>query len=480
MGILSWIVERGLRGMVNKEVITGPGNGWENVLGGTTNWTDASDIWPRLSDAQRSAHYRKQSIVFACVRLICSAMHAAPLQIGEDRGDGFKEIPSHPVIGLLNRPNEWLSAAEFMEYHIAHLLLTGKSYIWEWRDPRGQVAELWPIPTHWVKVVPLGEIQGNAAQRQNEDRRFISHYNVKTPGASKPIPVPSQDMTFARFIDPNNFLGGISPLEAASRDVHLEYERTDYMAEMLDNLKVPGMVLSSEEPMHDEQRELLKSALSRMLGRGKRGSPLVLSGKGAKLEMQAPLKDLDWPGLSSMNESHICAVYGVPPLMVHARVAQENSPLSSPSLNAAERMFYRTTMSNLWLHNASALKRGLILNEGYDESLILRHDTSNVPALQEDKKEIAVMCSESVKGGFMMVNEARERMGLEPDDKLDGTYLIPMGMTHYKPGEEQQIKSEDDDQDHSEDDEWDNDENNTDEDADTDNGTQEDDTDGDE
>ncbi len=824
MGFYSWLVKAGLRGLRRKAEATGrsgPLNAsWEVVLG-DHKFTDAEELWGSLNDAQRQQVYKNHAVIYACVRLICTSFHAAPIQIGTESGSGFKPIENHPVLDVLYRPNSMMSYAELMEYHVGHLLLTGKSYIWEFRDPQGNVAELWPIPSHWVKIVPLGRIEGQAAQRQKEDRRFISHYEVQAPGAQRAIRVSTQDMTYVRFMDPTNFLEGVGPLQACYKDYKLDIERANYLVEMMNNLKVPGMIVKQQEEFTKEEREELKAVLENVVGRGKRGSPLFLWGEGAGVEMVAPLKDLDWPGLSSTSESHICCVpgtkivtkrgvvniesvteadevmthkgrwrrvskvmsrtvsdgvacvsakgleslrvtgnhpvcaarygqvrshgrqykhtewvdaakliakrtknqrgdfhaatipvleargketlrlsewvkgkrfstfehgeklkhthpmcnalpkevgftealgrlvgyylaegtawhgqvrfsfseketdyvatvqedlktvfgvdshiegngdchtstvvcqnamlcelfdsgrqnerivpewawaggkrffaamlaawvngdgnrdggrirvttaseslawgmrlvailcgkeasvrqfaqkpskingrpiresmgyvvswneanerrgsyridgphltttiqsveeepyqgqvfnleveedqsylttggtvhncaaFGVPPLMVHVRVAQENSPLSSPNLEAAEQVFFRTTMTSLWLHNAYALTRGLIQNEGYDERLELRHDLSDVKALQEDMTKTATVVATSVNSGVMQVNEGRERLGLTPDPKLEGVYLIPMGMTHYKPGQEELLGGNDESQ----------------------------------
>jgi HK97 family phage portal protein len=442
MGFYSWMVKTGLRGLRRKAEATGrsgPLNASWEVMLGDRSFSSAEEIWGSIDDAQRQAVYKTHAIIYACVRLICTSFHAAPIQIGHETANGFKAEKAHPVLDVLYRPNAMLSYAELMEYHLSHLLLTGKSFLWEFRDSRGEVAEIWPIPTSWVKVVPLGKIEGSATQRRNEKRRIISHFEVRAPGGHDKINVPVQDMTYVRFIDPTNFLDGVGPLHACYQDYKLDTERANYMVEMLNNLKVPGMIIRQEEEFTPEEREELKAVLQSTIGHGKRGSPLMLWGKGSGVDMVAPLKDLDWPGLSSMSESHIAAAFGVPPLLIHARVAQENSPLSSPNLEAAEQVFFRTTMTSLWLHSAYALTRGLVTNEGYDDTLELRHDMSGVKALQEDMTKTATVVSTSVTGGVMQINEGRERLGLTPDPKLEGMYLIPMGMTHYKPGQEESV-----------------------------------------
>ncbi len=439
----------GLNGLRRKAEATGrsgPLNAsWEVVMGQRSRLKD-SDRWPELTDAQRLEAYCVHAIVYACVRLICDSYHTASLEIGTWKDKSFKPLKSHPVLDLLYNPNPHMSYAEFMEMHIMNLLLAGKGFIWEYRNRLGVVTEIWPVPSHWVRIAPRGAHGESRCKAKKAEHRFISHYEVLPAGAKKPLIVPTKDMTYVRMPDPTNYLDGLGPLQAAWRNLRMDLDRENYLGDMLDNLQVPGLIVRQEEEFSPQEREAVRTALEKNIGGRNRGKPLLLWGKNTGVDAVAPLADLDWPGLSAMAESHICAAFGVPPLLVHARVAQENSPLSSPNLEAAEQLFFRTTMTSLWMRSAAALTRGLVHNEGYDTNLELRHDLSEIKALQEDLTKTVTVVDLGVRSGVMKINEGRERLGLEPDPELDGMYLIPVGMTHFKPGEEEEKPDADESQ----------------------------------
>lgn len=396
---------------------------------------DANGNWGTLDDLTRAEVYSKHALVHACVSLICAAYRKAPLSIGDYDNKGVFRANSlgwnHPVLRLLRRPNPAMTQTDFFTLDIARLLLTGKSYVWKWRNSLDQVSELWPVPSHWVTPVPLKTMPTTPT----DTRRVISHYLVAVPGRSTPYTVAARDMVDRRFVDPACLLDGVAPLDAARRRQKLDSASEDYFNDLLSNMFVPGPVLTQEEEPSTDQMAELRAAFLEKVGGEKRFSPLILWGKGAGITTPAPLSDLDWAGFAAMNESQICAAFGTPPLLVHARVAQENTPLSDPSLGAASRVFYENTMTALWLYSAEAWSAALLWQEGMPE-LHLIHDLRGVDALRENRQQVAHEVSLAVRNSAMSLADAQRRLGLDPSPELEGVYLVQAGVSIWRPATE--------------------------------------------
>jgi len=410
--------------------------GWRGleVILGDIEFADSDDLWGRLSQKGKMDAYGKHPLVRACCAVIVQAFREATPEVGAENADGeWEATRDHPLLSLLNDPNPDYTRSQFDEVRILQRLLAGESYVWEWRNAMGQVVELWPIPPQHVKPIPAKTLK----QTSTREGRLISHFECRLPGMKTAFPIPANDMLWDRFIDPTSFTGVSSPLDAAYHAYRLNEEKDNYILEMLENYDTPAVIYSSKEQMSPREKEDFRAALRQLAGKGtkKRGSALLLDDDMQAEPVQPPLRDMDWPGLSSMVESQICSAFGVPPLLVHARVAQENSPLSSPNLEAAEQVFYRGTMSALWRHDAEMLTGGLILGEQYDQSLEIRYDNSGIRALMDDMAEIATYCDMAVRNSVMTINEARKRLGLPPDDAREGVYLVPTGMIEMRDGE---------------------------------------------
>ena len=387
--------------------------GMEAVLTSLMNSVDGGppDIFHSLSASEMERMSCRMSVVFSCIKRIYTAAVEAKLILGTPgEGDEFEQTTNHPVLDLLNHPNPDMTYPDFLTHHLYHLLAAGVSFVWEIRNNGGQTEQLWPLPTSWVTP------------------RFVDNKLVGWEvfqGSGKIALVDPADMIVTGFPDPSHPGRFCGPLEAAMRDVQLDRERENYLAEMLANIKIPSMILKQPHPWTEPQKNEARLALEDRLGRGKRGGPLFLGGEGADVSVVTPLADLDWPGMSTLTETRICSVYGVPPIVISLRAGLEHGTYSN--FEQAERAFYRGTMPPLWRMLAASFTRDLLTKEG-EEDLELRYDTSGIHQLQEAANERAERATKLFAGSLSTRNESRSIMGLEPlSTDLGDVILVPVG-----------------------------------------------------
>lgn len=403
--------------------------GWSALSGPYSGWTDANEIWKRRTGTELETIHNTMAVVYACVKRICMAAQEAPPAMGRKTPDGWIDDTTHPLNALLCSPNPQMSYSDFLWHLVAHLQCAGDSYVWKWRGTNGPrasrplgISELWPIPTSWV-------------QRQIADASGrVVGYTLWQGSNKPPINVLAEDMLRIRFPDPSDLSKGLGPLQAALRETQLEEERQDYQMEMLSNIKPPGIIWTQADGWDDEQKEEFRAVIDSGLRRGKRGKSVFLSGDGAKFDMPAPLADLDWPSLTSLGETRICACFGVPAIIVGLRAGLERSTFAN--YGEARRSFYQDTMVALWSKLDGDLTRGLLLDEGEkNEALEVYHDTTDVKGLQEDSTQMAQRATTLFNGSLITRNEARELAGME---KLDGpqgdVFVVPMSMTEVPLG----------------------------------------------
>jgi HK97 family phage portal protein len=386
-----------------------------DILGQRLAWTRANEIWEDRSTTDLENTARVQVVVYACVKKICLTAQEAPPMVGRQLAKGWEDLPDHPLLDLLRKPNPGMVYAEFLWHALAHLLLTGETYIWKWRNQLGRVTELWPVPTSWIKP------RYDAAGR-------VAGYDI-WQGAGRPrLPVPVQDVCRIIFPDPTNLNQGLGPLQAALKDVQTDDNRQDYIAEMMENARTPGLIFKQPEGWSPEQKDEIRSLFNQGLSKGKRGRTLFLEGDGATVEQGAPLKDLDWPGLSALSETRICAAFGVPPILIGLRSGLDASTYSN--YEQALKSFAHGTMLPTWFMLSAGLTRGLLTDEGEtDGTTEVYHDTDEVKALQEDMDKQAERAIRLLQAGVINRNRAREIVGEEP--LTDGTgevYILPMNM----------------------------------------------------
>lgn len=96
-----------------------------------------------------------QSAVWACVTVRSEDTAKLPLILYRRNKDGSKErATEHPLYRLLHdKPNRRNTAFEFKQMLQMQVDLEGNGYALIMRDGRGQVVELWPIPSKDVQVL---------------------------------------------------------------------------------------------------------------------------------------------------------------------------------------------------------------------------------------------------------------------------------------------------------------------------------------
>ena len=369
------------------------------TLSGFPVWQNAGSIWRNYGARDLENAYRTHSLVMACIRAITTSVSEPPLRVVAPANAGRREGPvqGHPALDLLNAPNGFYSRNDVLQYWVARLLLTGTGYLWKWRNRNGRTLELWPIPTSWVNPV---EGEGDA---------LIAHYEIRQLGGA-PAQVPVGDMVRLALVDPSSMTEGCAPLQAAQHDYQLDVERQNYLVEMLTNMHVPGIQVKTPGKLTQAQKDDMRAALADRIGHGRRGSPLLLEG-GAEVEMVAPLADMDWPGLTGLSEARICSAFGVPPILVGARIGLERSTFSNYA--EARRSFYADTLKPMWAALSGALTHGLLRMEG-DERVAIEFDLTQIAELQEDMTSRATRVREDWKAGLITRNEARAEVGRRP------------------------------------------------------------------
>ena len=417
---LHMIQRLGGKGPTSTDLAAG---GWP-VLWGTDLTSAGDEVWAAMSTAEREKAYSNLDVVFTCVREIYTTFSEPELTLGYDTPDGFKTMDAHPALALLEHPNQFYTRQKFEAYFVARLILTGESFVWKWRNALKAVAELWPTPSSWCKVVPgLGS-------------DAIASFTVRQAspkGHESNLPVVREDMMYEWLVDPASTTRGVGCIQASQHAYQVEGERENLIAEQLQHSHVPGMVVTTPEGvvMDGETKQYFRDYLKDRIGKGHRGGPLPLQG-GAKVEFPNVLKDLDMHGLASMNESRICAAFGVPPIIAGLRVGLENSPWSKYS--EARKSFYEETMMPLWTMAEQAYTRSLLRDEGEDQ-LRFHYDTTALPALQPDRREQAEVGAIAYKSGAILKNEYREvYLGL--DARSDGNvYQVPISVFEQPAGD---------------------------------------------
>jgi len=314
----------------------------------------------------------------------------------------ISEIEEHPFLDLLDNVNNFLNGFELIEMLDLFLELTGNSYWYIARDEStGVPIEIWPLYSQWVKI-------------KHDKERFIEGYLYGVGPDSQKRLYPPEDVIHFKFANPHSLWYGMGPLQASLLAAGLNVSYDEFNAHMLDNGLVLPYFLSTQQSLSEIQVKQFKSSLeSQHRGIKKAGRwGLFHSGIEPKPLATNP-KDVDFEAGSEQTLKKMARAFDIP-----------WSVLSTDQVNLANAQ----AGNRQW--KESGIRPRLVrieqkINEQlmplYDDSLFVAFDNP-VP---EDKEFQLKQDDIYLKNKVIVVNEVRERDGLEPVEWGDEPVQAP-------------------------------------------------------
>ena len=378
--------------------------------------------------------YLKNAIAYRCVNEIAQGACSVPFKVMS----GDNDIPEHPILGLLARPNPMESGNEFFSSLYSYLLLSGNSYILrsgpEMREPQ----ELHLLRPDRMRIIS-GSRSIPRSYQYVVGGRVIETYAVDQETGSG-------DVKHIKMWHPLDDHYGLSPMAAAAVDIDQYNLAGKHNVNLLFNGARPsGAVVFKPQDeagmptyLSESQRQQLMTDLkNRFSGTSNTGRPLLLEGDFDWKEMGLTPRDMDFLNLRHLSAKDIALCFGVPSQLIGVPDAQTYSNMAEARL-----ALYEETIIPLMKRIESDLNEWLIPQ--FDESLKLVYDYDNIPALTERRKMVYTNVIQAVRDGIITRNEARERLDMEPIDGGDDIYInanmFPLGMD--VPTEDKEILDE--------------------------------------
>lgn len=361
------------------------------------------------------------SVVVAPVQWVQRALPEARLAVmRRDTKGKVDDLIDHPMLALIQNPNEFYDDVALMWATVMSLYLDGNAY---WRIVRNRVgrpAELWYIP-HWM-MDPKWPDDGT---------KFISHYRYTPGGGAGAEDVAFEDVVhFRHGINPRNMRKGLSPLDSAIREIFGDLEASNFVAALLKNMGVPGVVISPKGGAMPTPQdvEATKTWFAQAFGGDNRGKPLVM---GAPTEVQPygfNPQQMNMSESRDVAEERVCALVGVPAAVVGFGAGLQSTKVGA-TMSEMRRQAWENGVLPIGKLIAGELKRSLLPDfmgqtKGVHDVV---WDTSAVPAMQEDQDKKADRLNKMVTAGWVTVYEARDAIGFDVDDS-HRIYLRPISV----------------------------------------------------
>ena len=352
------------------------------------------------------------SVIMAPVQWLQRTVPTAPLVV---EADG-KPLPNHPLAALLHNPNPAYSRDHLLSATVLSLCVAGNAYWLKVRNGSGRVVELWYAP-HWL-IRPRWPVDGS---------EYISHYEYR-PGTEVQTLLPSDVVHIRAGINPDDLRMGLAPLASALREVWSDMEASVFAAAILRNAGIPGLILSPDGPQSASPDDLaaMKRYLSEQFSGAKRGTPLVFSAKTKIDRLAWNPKELDLTSITDRAEERVCALLGVPPVVVGLHAGTSQTSVGA-TMREQVRIAWHSGVIPMQNNIASEVLRSLAPDFPQPARLRLYFDTAQIEALREDADAVSGRADKLLRAGIITLAESRQMLGI-PVNRSHDIFLRPMGV----------------------------------------------------
>lgn len=348
------------------------------------------------------------SVVTGPIMWMQRSLNEATLALRKRLKSGaFEAMDDHAMLQLIRQPNKYYGDIALWMATVLSFLIDGNAYWIKVRNGYGKPVELWWVP--WWMVEPKASIDGS---------EFLSHYEYN-PGTGTMYLDPEDVVHFRYGINPRDIRKGLSPLHGVIREIFIDLESSNFIASLLRNMGVPGVVISPKGgsmPM-PEDVEATKTWFKEAFGGDNRGGPLVM---GAPTDVESygfNPQQMNLSYGSDRAEERVCVCIGIP-----AAVVGFGAGLQQTKVGATMSELCKLAWTNGVLPTGKALadelQRSLLpdFQREKSERFELYWNTDDVPAMQEDEDKKSARKLKELEAGAITLWDYLTETGREADD----------------------------------------------------------------
>lgn len=331
---------------------------------------------------------------FRAVKIIAEAAAALPLVLQ----DATTRYDTHPVLGLMVRPNPMQGRAELLEALYGQLLLSGNAYV---EAVGGENAGL-PAELHVLRSDRMSLVPGADGWPVAYD------YTVGAKTHRFHVGEGASPICHIKNFHPQDDHYGLSAFQAAAAAVDVHNAASAWSKALLDNAARPSGAIvykgvDGEGTLSADQYDrLLAEMESYHMGARNAGRPMLLEGGLDWKPMGFSPSDMEFQKVKEAAAREIATAFGVPPMLLGIP-----GDMTYANYQEANRAFYRLTVLPLVSKVSAALGHWLAGFTG--EPVSLRPDLDQVPALSAERDQ---QWARVATADFLTEDEKRSLLGL--------------------------------------------------------------------
>lgn len=342
---------------------------------------------------------------FACLKVLAEDVGKLPIKLYKERpGRGRDVAKDHKVHRLISRrPNDFMTASEFWEMCVAHVVLRGNFYAYKVMVG-DEVEELLPLNP------------GSVKPKLRDD--WSLWYDVTFANGKRDV-LPASQIFHVRGLTLDG-VRGLSALEYARETLGLGIAAERHGAKLFVNGANPGGVLETEHTLKDEVFERVRDSWNeKHTGLDNSHKVAILEGGLKWASVTMTNTDAQWLENRKHTDNQLCGLLRVPPHKIAILERSTNNNIEHQSLD------YVNDGLMPHLNRIENRIRISLLNERDEEDHFAKFNVAAL--LRGDMKARSQFYKDMVSIGAYSPNIVLEFEDMNPRDGGD-IYLTPSNM----------------------------------------------------
>ncbi len=318
------------------------------------------------------------------------------------------EIETHPILDLLEKPNQFITGRFLMQFCQMSMDLTGKMWIMIMRDNFGFPYELWPFTPNTFLRFDQGKT----------NRDFLKGFYFRTGDSDEKF-YKIEDVIYQHYPHPEDLIDGMSPVQAQAYATDIDHYIEVYERGFFKQSARPDIVFeSTDDDMQDEERGRFRDSWNKMHAGESRQHRAAILPKGMKAHVfSVSAKDFAFMELAQWSKDKLFGAYSTPEIVVghHKNANRASSFIAHVSWN--ENCI--EPRLKLWEEIETRLA------QEWDDRLYIEYD-SPIP---RDKEFSLKEATEKIGKGIWTPDEARIEDGLDPRGGMAAELYMPSTLT---------------------------------------------------
>jgi HK97 family phage portal protein len=215
-------------------------------------------------------------------------------------------LPEHPILGILNKPNDFMSGRDLLEAVQQHVELTGEGYMVVYRGKYTNMPiELWPVRPDRMTPVP------------GSDGVFLRGWIYTGPDGEK-IPLDVGDVIQIKLPNPLDPYRGLGALQSVLIDIDSAKLAAEWNRNFFLNSAEPGGIIEVEEALSDSEWSSMVARWREQHQGVAQAHRVAIIEKGKWKDRSYSLKDMEFSALRQLPREIIREAFGYPKAMLGA------------------------------------------------------------------------------------------------------------------------------------------------------------------